>query len=39
MTSIAKRLCAAFAASLALSLTLIGAANAATSTNYQPAPW
>ena len=45
MTSIAKRLLAAFAASAILSLALIGAANAAASTNYylppyyQPSPW
>jgi uncharacterized RDD family membrane protein YckC len=45
MTSIAKRFLAPFAASAILSLALIGAANAAASTNYypptyyQPPPW
>ena len=45
MTSIAKRLFAAFAASLIFSLPPIGAAYAAAGTNYypppyyQPAPW
>jgi hypothetical protein len=39
MTSIAKRLLAAFAAGAILSLAMIGAANAAAGIKYYPPPY